>query len=353
MIDTIKFLVPIDNVLALQRLKSGFTQIKKENLKTGSVEYEFYSSKVELGSYKRGVVIRINDTVPLGLFIEFSIPKYVKGNNVEMIYPHQVPTILGQLYSEICSHIEYPIPHFCNWIIYRLDICYNWVFKTPAEATTVMGFIQRIEYPRKQKYLYETSVMYRGSAYTIKFYLKGAEFKKNDYKALENGTDRPLQLQEWANKIVRFEIGFKKREVDGLFGYSPTFFSHISDDKAVEEVLNFYLKDKVFRYLTTKNTTEAELEEKLYSNFSKIKATRLYQFYQAYYLEDGGIKKRIKDGGIHRSTVYRYKKELKKLGIGFDLRDSSGKGLLEELIIPSGNSMFDLVGFPEKEVPTE
>ena len=39
-----------------------------------------------------------------------------------------------------------------------------------------MNFIQRIDYPRKKVHRYETSVMYIGSAYTIKFYLTETQF---------------------------------------------------------------------------------------------------------------------------------------------------------------------------------
>lgn len=345
MIDTIKFLVPIDDMEVLGKLKAGFQQTKREDLKTGIIKFEFYSSEIEVGSHNKKIIVRVSDTVPTGLFLEFSVPKYAKGNNVEMIHPQDLKEIISKLYEEICTHVEYPLPHFSLWPIYRLDVCYNWLFKDLTEATTVMSFIQRIDYPRKQKYIYVTSVMYKGSAYTIKFYLKGPEFRKHSFKEIE--INRALELQEWANKIVRFEISLKKKFVEELLGHSPVLLEHLTDDSVVQEILTYYLKDRVFRYITTRNTTEAQLEEILYANFTKTKATRLYQFYNDYFLQDGAIKKRINAGGIHRATVYRYKKDLKKLGIGFDLPSPSGNSLLEQLVIPSENSKFELVGFPE------
>jgi hypothetical protein len=90
--------------------------------------------------------------------------------------------------------------------------------------------------------------------------------------------------------------------------------------------------------------TNAEITEILFANFSKAKATRLYQFYKGYYF-DAEIKNMFLYGGLNRSTMYRYKTDLKKVGIGFSLSDTpEGKGILEQLVIPSENSKFDLLG---------
>ena len=92
MIDTIKFYIPIIDVKILEKLKGQLMRFKKDDMKTGEVEFCFYTSQAELGSYSRTINIRANDN-PQGLFIEFSVPKYEKGNNVEMIYPHNLENI--------------------------------------------------------------------------------------------------------------------------------------------------------------------------------------------------------------------------------------------------------------------
>lgn len=347
MIDTIKFLVPINAVL-LQDLKQNFTQIKKEDLKTKVIDYELYTSNLKLGKHKKNVSIKISDNRPIGLFIELSITKYRRGNNVEMIHPENLGRYLFDVHEEVSSCLNYKLPHFSKWEIYRLDVCYNWIFKDLDEAKTIMGFIQRIDYPRKKKYLYDTSVMYKGSSYTIKFYLKGPEFIKNDFKELRDVNEtEAIELAVYANRIVRFEITFKKKQLKTLFNQEPIFFECLIYDNIIEKILHSYLNDKVFKYITIENTTEAKIEEILYSNFTKGKATRLFQFYKNYFLEDGAIKRRINSGGIDRSTVYRYKKELKKLGVGFDIVNSNGESLIESLVIPSSGTRFDLVGVPE------
>ena len=169
MIDTIKFLVPIDDTAFLQSLKNVFTEVKKENLNTNEIGYAYYSSEIFAGSYEKKIIIRLEDKYYSGFFIEFSVPKYAKGNHVEMILPSDLYSILEKFYSELCFHLGVVLPDFRTWPIHRLDICYNWIFKSKNQAEVVMDFIQRIDYPRKKKFTYNTSVMYVGSAYTFNF----------------------------------------------------------------------------------------------------------------------------------------------------------------------------------------
>ena len=352
MIDTIKFFVPIDDIKFLQNLKSVFIEKKLENKKTQKVEYAYYSTEIFAGSYEKKIIIRLEEKYGTGFTIEFSIPKYHKGNNIEMIWPSDLPTILEKFYQELCFHLGVVLPDFTTWPIHRLDLCYNWIFTTKQEAETVMSFLQRIDYPRKKKATYDTSVMHVGSAYSLKFYLKGSEFKAHDLKDdnfNDNHTlDEISELRKHADRIVRYEIGFKRKYIEELFDYKPVTLKHLQNDEQIEEILSFYLKDKTLKYVTLKNTTEAQLEEILYSNFTKIKATRLYQFYRDYYLGDGAVKNKIVNGGLNRSTIWRYKKDLKSVGIGFNFVDKDGESLLAKLVVPSESSRFDLIVSPKE-----
>jgi len=120
MIDTIKLFIPIDDLELIKKLNGTLTRFRKEDLKKNIVEFEFYSSNVELGSYSRTVGIKSTNT-PQGYFIEFSVPKYVKGNNVEMLHPEQLKPAIEKLYVELCEHMEYKLPHFSTWLLYHSD----------------------------------------------------------------------------------------------------------------------------------------------------------------------------------------------------------------------------------------
>lgn len=341
MIDTIKFLIPLTDIELIKQLQGSLMRLSKENLKTGKVEFEFYTASAELGSYHRKVAIKSTE-VPMGFFVEFSVPKYERGNNVEMIYPHNLPMIIEKLYKELCAFMNYNLPHYSKWPIYKLDVSYNWIFKNKEEAEYALGFISRIDYPRKKKYLYDTSVMYTGTAYTIKFYLKGEEFRKNDFK--EVSTDHAPQLQAWANKILRFEVALKKTQLKQQFLSEQVFIDVVANDWEIEEILKSYL-DKVFFYLNTETTTNERVIEKLHQRFTKSKATRLYQFYRGYYFDEN-IKSLFLQGGLDRSTIYRNKKDLKRAGIGIASTEiPEGISIFEQLIIPSKNSRYILVDY--------
>ncbi len=322
-------------------------RFRKDDLKTGKVEFEFFSSNIELGSYHRTVAIK-STNVPQGFFIEFSVPKYAKGNNVEMIYPHELPNIIARLYDELCTHMNYKLLHYSLWPIYRLDVCYNWLFKNQNESTYAMDFLRRIDYPRKKKYTYDTSVMYKGSAYTVKFYAKGAEFTAHDYKKLE--PDRADSLQAWADRIVRFEVNLKKTYLQDFFKLEKVYLKDVTDDDTIFEVLKYFLEKKVFFYVNANSMTDENIKQILFENFTKTKATRLYQFYKDYYFNEE-MKNMFLRGGLNRSTIYRYKKDLKQVGIGISIEKSpTSQNIIEQLIIPSPTSRFDLIDYSLKQV---
>ncbi len=330
-----------------EQLKGNLMRFRKDDLKTGKMEFEFFSSNIELGSYQRSVAIKSTD-VPQGFFIEFSVPKYAKGNNVEMIYPHDLPDIMAKLYEELCNHMNYRLLHFSLWPIYRLDVCYNWIFKNESEAVYAMDFLRRIDFPRKKKYTYDTSVMHKGSAYTIKFYAKGPEFKAHDFKKIE--FNHALSLQSWADRIVRFEVNLKRIYLQQFFLLDVVYMKDVVDDESILEILKYYLEKKVFFYLNANSMTDESIKQILFDNFTKIKATRLYQFYKDFYFSDE-MKNMLLRGGLNRSTIYRYKKDLKRVGIGISMEKSpSSINILEQLVIPSPNSRFDLIDYQFKEV---
>lgn len=346
MIDTVKFLIPITDSKLIHRLKGMLMRFRKEDLKDGRVHFEFFVSNIELGSYNRTVAIKSTDD-PKGFFVEFSAPKYEKGNNVEMIHPHDLLSIVEKLYKEICEYMEYTLPHFSEWPIYRLDVCYNWLFKNKDETSYVIDLIKRIDYPKKKKLTYPTSVMYMGTAYTIKFYLKGGEFRKHDYKKVR--PEQAEHLQNWADHIVRFEVNLKRVYLQKYLGVKKVFLHHITNDSVILEMLQTYLK-KVFFYVDKKLLTTSQISEVLFSNFNKTKATRLYEFYKGYYLDEE-VKNMYLRGGLDRSTIYRYKRDLLKVGVGLSLENiSSNETILEQLTIPSNNAKFDLFDYPPSEV---
>jgi len=106
MIDTIKFFIPITDMIIREKFAGCLMRFKKDDMKTGKVEFEFYTAQIKLGSHSRTVSVKMSEN-PLGLFVEFSVPKYKRGNNVEMIYPHDLPNIMTEMYLELCQYLDY------------------------------------------------------------------------------------------------------------------------------------------------------------------------------------------------------------------------------------------------------
>ena len=88
----------------------------------------------------------------------------------------------------------------------------------------------------------------------------------------------------------------------------------------------------------------SEITEILLKNFTKSKATRLFQFYKSYHLDDEA-KDMIMNGGMNRTTIWKYKKDLKKAGVGFSVENESGESFLDQLVIPSPSVQFDFPNY--------
>ena len=340
MIDTLKLLIPIKDLELLERLEGNLTRFRKEDLRKGQIEFEFHSSSVPLGTHHRKVMLKSTKNL-LGIFVECSFAKYSLGNNVEMIHPHDLPAIADQLHTELCQYLGIILPPINTWPVYRLDVCYNWLLDSHDEALYAMDFIQRIDYPRKKKYRWDTSVMYTGTAYTVKFYLKGDEFLKHDYKELEE--NRAYVLQQWAKRILRYEVGLRRTYLTSFFGQKYVYLPEIANDDTILDVLQHFL-NRTFHYINPTSTTEAEVSRILRENFSKTKAMNLYLFYKGYFFDER-TRAMYENGGMHRSTIYRHKRDLKRVGIGHDL-EPRGKGILEKLVIPSPVTRFRLAEMP-------
>jgi hypothetical protein len=348
MIDTLKLLIPVGDRNFLEQIKSKLTRTRRENLSTKEMKFEYFTSEVFIGSFSRKVNIFLTESNPQGFFVEFSLPKQKHNNNVEMIHACDISEILENFRTQLCEHLKETLPPLSSWLVYRVDICHNWTFETKEKCQSLMNFIQRIDYPRKKKYVYETSVMYKGTAYTIKFYLKGAEFQKNDFKELQKqNEDNAHELLNWAHKVLRFEVEFKKGYLKTIFGKGEIFVADVANDAKIEELLKSYL-DSVFKYIEKENSKRENARELINANFKPAKALRLYQFFKGYYYEKD--EKYHIQKGLNSSTIWRYKKDLKAIGVSFTENFGDGNFVsIEELTIPSKRAHFTLLDYKSSE----
>ena len=341
MIDTVRFLIPIEDKQTIEKIKGMLIRTRRENLKTNELKYEYFLGEIKVGSYSRNISFKVDDK---GIFSEFSLPKYEYGNNVEMLRPIKVLEVMESFHNELCKSLEKTLPPVSEWIVCRLDVSYNWTFESKEKCQSLMNFIQRIDFPRKKTYRYDTSIMYKGSAYTIKFYLKGPEFLENDFKTLvEIEEEKAHQLANWAHKILRFEVEFRKNYLKELFGKTEVSILDISDEQHIEDILQYYLS-RVFKYIDIENMKDENVWQLISENYTKAKAYRLYNFYRDFYYDKGG-KFRVQKS-LDRSTIYRYKNDLKSIGVSFteNLEDTKIVDI-NELVIPSERAKFTLLDY--------
>jgi len=128
-----------------------------------------------------------------------------------------------------------------------------------------------------------------------------------------------------------------------LFGRDKVKISDVADNLEIQNILQHYL-DFVFRYINKENMKHENVRQLINENYKPAKALRLYQFFKGFYFEPDE-KFQIKKG-LNPSTIWRYKKDLKKIGVSFEenLGDSNFVAV-EELIIPSPKAFFTLLDY--------
>jgi hypothetical protein len=177
---------------------------------------------------------------------EFSIPKYMYGTNIIQFvkyFSQDSNTCFDSLNAFVKSFVH---KHFLDVVdlndieLTRLDLCYNQFFNSKYDALTYLKEQKELltKYSRSTKNdyrTYDSSFVYITKRYSFKVYHKGTEFKKNDKLKLiqNNKTGHDIvELQEISDKILRYEVTFRKAQIDYLFElnnchvkYVPFFFS--------------------------------------------------------------------------------------------------------------------------------
>jgi hypothetical protein len=118
--------------------------------------------------------------------IEFSLPKYWYGHNVHLLYNFMraleaIKEGLEALF-QLKTRAKLPEPH--QWNLYRLDVCYAWRFPNEHTAGQYLDSLKHLTYPGRKPDIFPTGILFKGTTYSLKFYLKHPEFKLHDRKEL-------------------------------------------------------------------------------------------------------------------------------------------------------------------------
>lgn len=183
---------------------------------------DFISFNVSIPKYVYGTNILLYNTPPTSKKFDYSRHSSIKKNLREAYKRlfHFFNKFVTAEFGEISI-----LPEFIE--INRVDLCYNQVFDSKADALSYLNQIRKLKkrYARSASNYsrdWQTSIMYKTDRYSFKVYHKGAEFKKNDSKKLRElnetgaGFDVPY-YQSFADNILRYEMTFRNSHISYLY----------------------------------------------------------------------------------------------------------------------------------------
>jgi II/X family phage/plasmid replication protein len=149
---------------------------------------------------------------------EFSAPKILYGHNLkscsisETVFDGNNALEAALLVRDAFQEaFNVSIPGLKDWYCYRLDTCANFILENEDQVRNYIRYLQKFDYPRRIKNLYEDTGIYFASRHnTLKIYCKGVEFKKHDMKRFVNELEQ-RRLHKEAQKILRIEVEHKHR----------------------------------------------------------------------------------------------------------------------------------------------
>lgn len=204
MIDTLKIGIPLTEKqftkIQLQITQDDQWQWVKLQTSTGEIKFHRYKGLAYLDqqSFHRDLLwdipdrYRENETY---IYVEFSVPKFWYGHNIHLLYDFVKPLKLLKKILEKQLHCRFV--DVLEWTLWRVDICYAWRCPTQVIAQQILDSLKHLHYPRKKPTIYENSVLFTGTTYSLKFYLKLPEFLSHDRKILL----KQRVLLEWINNL--------------------------------------------------------------------------------------------------------------------------------------------------------
>lgn len=229
MIDTIKVSIPLTEVqyTHIDNIHKGidkegwarynrFTEEARLPVKKGEFEnsHPSYSRDINWSLHPENFIEGVSY-----LSVELSLPKFWYGHNIRLLYDFAKALKLLKLDLEAGLSIsgEIALPEIEKWNLRRLDICYAWKFPKQSTAKTFLDSLKKLHFPRKKPIIYPDSIMFSGTTYSVKFYLKYPEFRKNDLPELvkeEVDLECINKLEKMAEGVLRFEVSLRSKYLD-------------------------------------------------------------------------------------------------------------------------------------------
>jgi hypothetical protein len=195
MIDTIRCLIPLTQSQHKKAIAFVADSDKwhwaMHNPKTGDLILRHYAGSLpsNFDSHHREVRFSVDpnwNADKTFLTVELSLPKFWYGHNISLLYNwrNALELLRSRFNESFRLNTKAVICDVHNWILNRVDICYAWRFPSQDTAQSFLDSLKVLKYPRKSPIIYPTSILYKGTTYSMKFYLKYPEFRKHDLQSM-------------------------------------------------------------------------------------------------------------------------------------------------------------------------
>jgi Phage replication protein CRI len=242
MIDTIKLGILIsesqhENLVNIVNKDSGWKWVMF-NAEAGELRFLRHKGLIQADqqSFRREIFWDIPEFYEIDnthLTVEFSVPKYWYGHNIHLLYDYI--RAIREFRQLIQKQLNLTLPEVETWQVWRADICYAWRCPTQQIAEQILDSIKKLHFPRKRPHIYGDSIMFTGTTYSLKFYLKLTEFFAHDRKALLKG-DAKL---EWVNYL--------EQKADGVLRVEATLRRKYLERKGIKTLADLNAKTTYFR----------------------------------------------------------------------------------------------------------
>jgi len=342
MLDTLRFKIPVTKeIFKLIKLKS--VQYKKKDISTGFVSYVFYRVERSLGSFDRNINFFIKDERAKYVLVELSLPKYLFGTNVVLLSFDEIQKALALLYSDFVQFFGDFTP-LNRWEVVRADFCYAWKLDTLDDTIKVLEVLRRYKNGRQKKTDYQTSIHSVGQWYSLKFYIKGYEFKLHDYNHLCDSGFYELSnfLRDYSKTVLRFEVTLRR---NALLYYKEKKHIYIRDltKRFMYSILRKYFK-RFTKGMNNQFLNVTQIMLKLHEAYGKVKASHLLSFFLLQHASDNLTFSNYCASRSPR-TLRRMYYDLSKAGVGFPLSSLSKD---YSLSIPSSREVISGAFLPAR-----
>jgi II/X family phage/plasmid replication protein len=337
MLDTVRLRSPHLSDRDAERIEQSCIRREAVEIGTGEVQYRLTSGSLS-GSWDDRVSVRVlrEEYVTLAkterskatvvmqpcapyVIIEGSVHKALLGHNV---HGGPVEPLLACCWfvDDVGARLGVSLPYAEDWQVQRVD--WAEVFSLPSfEAVQeYLHGLSMAEFPRRKVYRYGAEGVFSpGRTTALKAYHKGPEFYAHDRKRLRDRLEpgELVELQERANRSLRFETSVKARKLAEDLGEKPLvvqierdYLEGVHDREAARLLKEASTEMEAVR-------THLEVSRRLEQTYSPELANRLF----GTWLQLAALGEKVVKGKLTTRTFYRQRKQLVDAGCSWNAAD--------------------------------